>query len=596
MIAIHSLQTDNKDNVERFVTQKLWRMAREKLKISHSSDEPSCNPDVSACNNSIHPLSQSINRLDSDVALLILYQEPTSPEIIQATSNAEPRTIMSQVRSTVTTTTDETQHMESEGSEADTEATQCTQEPNAESQRSSEILPSSFNSQSLFRARMSSKRMKRSANESKDQCTKVVSQLECTELAGEDTDCFDALTTVEEDMEATADCGLTCTEADYCVYSQVEECSPSLLGSSTILQLIPPPPSTHPPTPSPAPPPSPPSLSLDSCMPETAATGFDELESMATEDEFSTVFGPPPAFEEPHHSVLERETSSSHLDQPLQAERQGAEQQTGAHEQHHFSEFHEPEGLSQIGSSLDDGSFTDWEVDFDGAFSTDGEELEDTVLEDTVACVPDCGYTQTPTESVLDQNTDNDSEWNDLTMDSPTLLPPPNQRETPAISILPVQYSNDQHLPAHRYHNSLLDCPKCVDINSEQTAGYMDHKPTPLCTNTRRSQSHVSQVYVSNASPTRRTNTINDSWDLSDLEWDPEDFTDSANTTCTMTTSLPASRKWSTQNSDRDLQYKFTTGQHPQQTLASQLEASTVPDVMNESLTCDVAEEDFHWD
>jgi len=37
-------------------------------------------------------------------------------------------------------------------------------------------------------------------------------------------------------------------------------------------------------------------------------------------------------------------------------------------------------------------------VDFDGAFSTDGEELEDTVLEDTVACVPDCGYAQTSTE------------------------------------------------------------------------------------------------------------------------------------------------------------------------------------------------------
>ena len=540
VIAIHSPQTDNEDDVERFVTQKLWRMAREKLKISHPSDEVSCNPDVSACNNSIRPLSQNINSLDSDVALLILYQEPTSPEIIQATSNAEPRMIMSQVRSTVTTTTDETQHTESEGSEADAEATQCTQEPDAESQRRSEILPSSFNSQSLSRARIYSKRMKRSANESKNQCTEVVSQLECTELAGEDTDCFDALTTVEEVMEVTADCGLTCTEADYCVDSQVEECSPSLLHSSTILQPIPPPPSTHPPTPSAAPPLSHPSLSLDSCMPETAATGFDELESVATEDEFSTVFGPPPAFEEPHHSVLEREASSSHLDQSLHADGQGAEQQTAAHEKDHLSEFHEPEGLSEIGSSLDDGSFTDWEVDFDGAFSTDGEELEDTVLEDTVACVPDCGYAQTSTESVLDQNTDNDSEWNDLTMDSPTLLPPPNQRETPAISILPVQYSNGQHLPAHRYHNSLLDCTKCVDINSEQTAGYMDHKPTSLCTNTRSSQSRVSQVYVSNGSPTRRTSTINDSWDLSDLEWDPEDVTDSANTTCTVTTSLPA--------------------------------------------------------
>ena len=493
------------------------------------------------------------------------------------------------MRSIITATTDEIERntaRESGGSESDTEATQCIV-PDAESQRSSEIFPLTFNSQSLLQARFYSKRTKRSANESEDQCTEVDGQLGCTGTTGENADCFDALTTVEEDMEPTADSVLTCTEPDHHVDSQMEECSLSLLGSRPVL----PPPSTRPPTrtPSPAPPPSPPSLSLDSCMSETEATGFDELESVGTEveDEFSTAFGPPPAFEEAQRPAL---AISPHLDLPLQADGQGARQQTAAHKKDNISEFHELECLSEIGSSVDEGSFTDWEVDFDGAFSTDGEELEETVLEDTVACVPNCGYAQTPTEratTVLDQNADNwpnDSEWNDLTMDSHTLLPP-NQRETPAISILQV---NDQLLSPHC--NSLLDYPKSVDSN-EETAGYTYHEATTLCTSTRCSQSCVSQACVSNDSPHRRTN--NDSWNSSDLEWDPEDFTESAGI---LMTSPPATRKPSIQNSDGALKYKFTTGQQPQWTIAGRLEAGTVPDIMNESLTCDVAEEDFHWD
>ena len=41
------LQAENEDDLERFINQRLWRIAREKLKISRSSDEASSNPDVS---------------------------------------------------------------------------------------------------------------------------------------------------------------------------------------------------------------------------------------------------------------------------------------------------------------------------------------------------------------------------------------------------------------------------------------------------------------------------------------------------------------------------------------------------------------------
>lgn len=41
------LQAENEEDLERFINQRLWRIAREKLKISHTSDEASPNPDVS---------------------------------------------------------------------------------------------------------------------------------------------------------------------------------------------------------------------------------------------------------------------------------------------------------------------------------------------------------------------------------------------------------------------------------------------------------------------------------------------------------------------------------------------------------------------
>ena len=72
-----------------------------------------------------------------------------------------------------------------------------------------------------------------------------------------------------------------------------------------------------------------------------------------------------------------------------------------------------------------------------------------------------------------------------------------------------------------------------------------------------------------------------DSWDLSDLEWDVEVLEHPTNT------SPPLDDK-----SYIKLKYELATDRDQ----VMHLEANIVPDIMNESLTCDVVEEDFHWD
>ena len=515
---------------------------------------------------------------------MLLYQEPTSPEIIQAVSNAAKIKTVKPQRKSIST-----QQKESEGKKSDTEETQCSQDPDGESQMSSETRsPPTFNRQSLFHARISM-RKKRSRNGSEDHGTQVVSQLETPEppkTEGEENDYFDALTTVEEDsvMETrdgdSAPQQHTHTMEQPLVESQMEEeCSVSLLGDSKTLHLLPPSPILHPPTPSPAPPypilhpptlspapphpilhpspappPPPPIPSPHSCTTDTAATtGFDELESVDMEDELSVVFSPPPRPSEAQ--PLERKINSSELSHPLQADGQLADDEATTQESDSFDQL---ECLSDIGSSVGDSSFTDCEVDFEDAFSTEDEMLAD------VGCV------QTSTEvTVLDQGTVSDSDWNDLTMNSPTFLPTPDYREAPAM----MQDSNIQN------HNSSFDCLEHVEVN-EETTGYMDHNDdsTVLHNTTTPPQSCAQQEHVLHGD--HRTND-DSSCDLSDLEWDAEDLEHSAST------SPPLDKKSYTK-----LKPELATDREQ----VMQMEANLVPDIMNESLTCDVAEEDFHWD
>ena len=495
---------------------------------------------------------------------MFLYQEPTSPEIIQAASNAaKTKTVTAHHRKSTST-----QQKEGEGSKPDTEETQCSQDPGSESQMNSVThSPPTFNSQSLFHARISM-RKKRSRDGLEHHGTQVVSQLETQEspqMEGGENDYFDALTTVEEAsvMETTtrdSNSAHTHTMEHPVVESQMEEeCSVSLLGDSKTLQLLPPP-ILPPPTPSSAPPPPPPIPSPHSYTPAT--TGFDELESVDMEDELSAVFSPPtrPTEAQP----LERKTDDSELSQPLQADGQLADM---AMTQENDS-FDQLECLSDIGSSVGDSSFTDCDVDFEDAFSSEDEVLAD------VGCV------QTSTEvTVLDQGTVSDREWNDLTTNSPTFLPPSNYREAPAITTLMMQDSTIQDSPEN--HNSSFDCLERVEVNDEETASYMDHNDdsTVLHHTTTPPQSCTQPEHMLHGDLNNRTN--DDSWDLSDLEWDAEDLDHLTNT------SPPLDNK-----SYMKLKYELATDREQ----VMHLEANIVPDIMNESLTCDVAEEDFHWD
>ena len=499
---------------------------------------------------------------------MFLYQEPTSPESIQAASNAaKTKTVTAHQRKSTST-----QLKEGEGSTPGTEETQCSQDHDGESQMSSVThSPPTFNSQSLFHARISM-RKKRSLEH---HGTQVVSQLETPEspeMEGGENDYFDALTTVEENTVVetttrdtdTAPQQHTHSMEQPMVESQMEEeCSVSLLGDSKTLQLLPPPPILPPPTPSSAPPPPPPIPGPHSYTSDTAATtGFDELESVDMEDELSVVFSPPTRCTEAQ--PLERKTDDSELSQPLQADGQLADAATTQES----DSFDQLECLSDIGSSVGDSSFTDCDVDFEDAFSSEDEVLADV------------GYVQTSTEvTVLDQGAVSDSEWNDLTMNSPTFLPPPGSREAPAITTLMMQDSTIQHSPEN--HNSSFGCLERVEVNDEEAASYMDHNddstvlhhtatPPPSCTQ----QEHMLHGDLNN-----RTN--DDSWDLSDLEWDAEDLDHLTNT------SPPLDNK-----SYMKLKYELATDREQ----VMHLEANIVPDIMNESLTCDVAEEDFHWD
>ena len=499
---------------------------------------------------------------------MLLYQEPTSPEIIQAASNAaKTKAVTAHQRKSTST-----QLKEGEGSNPDTEETQCSQDHDGESQMSSVThSPPTFNSQSLFHARISM-RKKRSRDRLEHHGAQMVSQLETPEspeMEGGENDYFDALTTVEEDsvVETTtrdtdaAPQQHTQTTEHPVVESQMEEeCSVSLLGDSKTLQLLPPP-ILPPPTPSSAPPPPPPIPSPHSHTPDTAATtGFDELESVDMEDEVSAVFSPPTRRTEAQ--PLERKTDDSELSQPLQADRQlavAATMQEG-------DSFDQLECLSDIGSSVGDSSFMDCEVDFEDAFSNEDEVLADV------------GYVQTSTEvTVLDQGTVSDSEWNDLTTNSPTFLPPPNYKEAPAITTLTMQDSIIQHSPED--HNSSFDCLEHVEVNDEETASYMDHNDDSTVLHNITPQSCIQPEHLLLGDLNNRTN--DDSWDLSDLEWDTEDLNHPTNT------SPPLDDK-----SYMKLKYELATDQEQ----VMHLEANVVPDIMNESLTCDVAEEDFHWD
>ena len=471
----------------------------------------------------------------------------------------------------------------------DTEKAQCSQDPGGESQVNSEThSPPTFNSQSLFHARISM-RKKRSRNGSEDHDTQAASQPETPEspeTEDGENDYFDALTTVEEDsvMETrdsdSAPQQHTHTMEQPMVESQVEEeCSVSLLGDSKTLQLLPPyptlyppPPSPappypilHPPPPSPAPPPPPPIPSPHSYTSNTAATqGFDELESVNMEDELSVVFSQPPRPTEAE--PCERKINSSELSQPLQAGGQLADGEATTSESDSFDQL---ECLSDIGSSVSDSSFTDCEVDFEDAFSTGDEVLADV------------GGVQTSTEvTVLDHGTVSDSDWNDLTTNSPTFLPPPDYREAPAISTLIMQDSNMQH--SLENHNSSFDCLEHVEVNDdEETASYMDHNDdsTVLQNTTTPSQSCAQQEHMLHGELNNRTN--DDSWDLSDLEWDAEGLEHPTST------SPPLDEK-----SHTKLKHELATDREQ----VMQMETDIVPDIMNESLTCDVAEEDFHWD
>ena len=507
-------------------------------------------------------------------------QEPTSPEIIQAAaSNAvKTKTVTSQRKST------STQRKEGEGSKPDTEETQCLQDPGGESQMNNEThSPPTFNSQSLFHARIAM-RKKRSRNGSEDHDTQAASQLETTEspeTEDGENDYFDALTTVGEDsvMETRdSDSALqqhTHTMEQPMVESQMEEeCSVSLLGDSKTLQLLPPypilhppPPIIRPPTPSPAPPPPlppPPIPSPHSYTSNTAATqGFDELESVDMEDELSVVFCPPPRPTEAQ--PLERKINDSELSQPLQADGQLADDEATQES----DSFDQLECLSDIGSSVGDSSFTDCEEDFEDAFSTEDEVLGDV------------GGVQTSTEvTVLDQGTVSDSDWNDLTINSPTFLPQPNYREPPAINTLTMQDSIIQH--SLENHNSSFDCLEHVEVNDdEETAGYMDHNDdsTGLHNTTTPPQPYAQQEHMLHGDLNNRTN--DDSWDLSDLEWDAEGLEHPSSTSPPL---------------DEKLYTKFKHELATDREQVIQTETNIIADIMNESLTCDVAEEDFHWD
>ena len=499
-----------------------------------------------------------------------MYQEPTSPEIIQAASNAaKTKAVTAHQRKSTST-----QQKEGEGSTPDTEETQCSQDHDGESQMSSAThSPPTFNSQSLFHARISM-RKKRSRHGLEHHGAQMVSQLETPEfpeMEDGENDYFDALTAVEEDsvMETTtrdsdsAPQQHTHSTEQSVVESQMEvEYSVSLLGDSETLQLLPPP-ILLPPTPSSAPPPPLPIPSPHSYTPDTAATtGFDELESVNMEDELSAVFSPPtrPTEAQP----LERKTDDSELSQPLQADGQLADTATTQES----DSFDQLECLGDIGSSVGDSSFTDCDVDFEDTFSSEDEVLADV------------RYVQTSTEvTVLDQGTVSDSEWNDLTTNSPTFLPPSNYREAPAITTLMMQDSTIQHLPED--HNSSFDCLEHVEVNDEETAGYMDHNDdsTVLHHTTTPPQSCTQQEHMLHGDLNSRTN--DDSWDLSDLEWDAEDLNHPTNT------SPPLGEK-----AYMKLKYELVTDREQ----VMHLEANIVPDIMNESLTCDVAEEDFHWD
>ena len=465
------------------------------------------------------------------------------------------------------------QQKEGESSKPDTEETQCSQDHDGESQMSSVThSPPTFNSQSLFHARIST-RKKRCRDGLEHHDAQMVSQLETPEspeMEGGENDYFDALTTVEEDsvVETTtrdsdsAPQQHTQTTEQSVVESQMEEeCSASLLGDSITLQLLPPPPILPPPTPSSAPPPPPPIPSPHSYTPDTAATtGFDELESVNMEDELSAVFSPPtrPTEAQP----LERKTDDSELSQPLQADGQLADTATTQEN----DSFDQLECLSDIGSSVGDSSFTDYDVDFEDAFSSEDEVLADVGW-----------YVQTSTEvTVLDQGTVSDSKWNDLTTNSPTFLPPSNYREAPAITTLMMQDSTIQHSPEN--YNSSFDCLEHVEVNDEEAASYMSHNDdsTVLHHTTTPPQSCTQPEHMLCGDLNNRTN--DDSWDLSDLEWDAEDLDHPTST------SAPLGEK-----SYIKLKYELATDQE-------QVEANIVPDIMNESLTCDVVEEDFHWD
>ena len=215
-----------------------------------------------------------------------------------------------------------------------------------------------------------------------------------------------------------------------------------------------------------------------------------------------------------------------------------------------YSEFDELEHIS-VYNSITDGSFTDSEMDLSG-FSVDSKENNKSLLSDKAAVVPHVDPEVESTDVTMVsgrhdvESCASDSEWNDVAL-GPI-------ESTPVCQIGPLT-------PLSTYPSDSFDGLEDVTESSTEGALAVEH--------------HLPGVYTTED----HSDNLHDSLGSSDLEWE-EDTPSIAllpqKVYGTKTTSVQEDTSWPVHGLE--------------------LQAPRVPDVMNQSLTCDITENDFHWD
>ena len=218
-----------------------------------------------------------------------------------------------------------------------------------------------------------------------------------------------------------------------------------------------------------------------------------------------------------------------------------------------YSEFDELEHIS-VYNSITDGSFTDSEMDLSG-FSVDSKENNKSLLSDKAAVVPHVDPEVESTDVTMVsgrhdvESCASDSEWNDVAL-GPI-------ESTPVCQIGPLT-------PLSTYPSDSFDSLEDVTESSTEGALAVEHH-LPFTVGVYTTEDH--------------SDNLHDSLGSSDLEWE-EDTPSIAllpqKVYGTKTTSVQEDTSWPVHGLE--------------------LQAPRVPDVMNQSLTCDITENDFHWD